>query len=860
MKGANLRRLVTFSLVAALATLAGFKLVFYLRVQHELNRHPEDEATPPENIHVLPGFKVELLHSATATEGSWISMTMDPQGRLIVSPQGPGKLLRLTVAGGRLTKTERLDLPCSAAMGLLYASNSLFLDCEGPAGRGIYRAPDQGGTFGTAELLRLMNFSNFEHGPHAIVLGPDGKLYVVAGDFTESPPDVLPASPFRHYADDQLLPRAEDSRGLGVGLQPPGGFVLRMDLDGQNCELFDAGSRNIYSIAFNADGELFGADNDMEWEAGMAWYRPVHISHLVSGGEYGHRQGTGKAPYYDEDTLPSTRDLGLGAPTGVKFPPVQGSFPAAYRDACFVEDWAYGRLFAVHLTPQGASYQATVETVLRGQPLNLTGLEFAGDGSLYFITGGRGTESGLYRLIHTGAAVPDNPKTPRQIAQEDGARAARKLRHQLEVFQCQRDPRACDVIWPNLSSPDRWIRFAARVALENQDVSWWRDRALFETNVEGGLTALLALARCGGRETQPGLLQALHKFPFSGLSQPLALLKLRVLELSFIRQGRPSSDLAESATRTLDPLYPSANEDMNHELCQILLYLQAPDAVAKTVALLEKAPTQEEQTYYVMRLRDITNGWTMDLRRGYLGWFQKKRDHAAHRPELAQYFRDVGLTYNDGISVIPYLENFLDENVATLSAAERQELALYLPKPPPADATPSGRQFVKHWRMADLEPDLGMLQWRRSRARGRNIFREATCQLCHRFDGLGGLVGPDLTAVGSRMAGRDILESILEPSKVLPEQYQNTLLTLRDGNVLEGRVVEENERRLVLMTDLIARSRVEILKPDVKSRRLSRISPMPEGLLDALTETEIWDLIAYLESAGKPASAAPQKN
>jgi putative heme-binding domain-containing protein len=248
------------------------------------------------------------------------------------------------------------------------------------------------------------------------------------------------------------------------------------------------------------------------------------------------------------------------------------------------------------------------------------------------------------------------------------------------------------------------------------------------------------------------------------------------------------------------------------------------------------------------------------LRRHYLGWFQKKRDHAAHRPELAQYFRDVGLTYNDGISVIPYLENFLDENVATLSAAERQELALYLPKPPPADATPSGRQFVKHWRMADLEPDLGMLQWRRSRARGRSIFREARCQLCHRFDGLGGLVGPDLTAVGSRMAGREILDSVIEPSKVLPEQYQNTLLTLRDGNVLEGRVVEENERRLVLMTDLIARSRVEILKPDVKSRRLSRISPMPEGLLDALTETEIWDLIAYLESAGKPASAALQKN
>jgi putative heme-binding domain-containing protein len=859
MTGTNPRRLVMFALGTALLTVAAFRLALYLRVQQELNRHPEFEAAPPEKIRVLPGFKVQLLHSATATEGSWISMTMDPQGRLIISPQAQGKLLRLTVAGGRLQKSERLDLPCTDAMGLLYAENSLFLDCDGPAGRGIYRARDQGGTFGPAELLRLLNFSNFEHGPHAVILGPDHKLYVVAGDFTELPPNLSPASPFRHYGDDQLLRRAEDSRGLGVGLQPPGGFVLRMDLDGRNGELFAGGTRNIYSIAFNADGELFGADNDMEWDAGLAWYRPVHISHLVSGGEYGHRQGSGKAPYYDEDTLPSTRDLGLGAPTGLKFPPLYCAFPPVYRDACFVEDWAYGRLYAVHVTSQGGSYNATVETMLRGAPLNLTDLEFSRDGSLYFITGGRGTESGLYRLSYTGPAKPESPHFSQQSASDQAAVAARSLRRQLESFQSQRDPRACDVLWPSLSSPDRWVRYAARVALENQDVNWWKDRALAETNVEGGLTALLALARCGSRETQAGLLQALEKFPFPRLLQQQALLKLRVEELSFIRQGRPPTDLAKAAIGTLDALYPSTNEDINHELCQILLYLQAPDAVAKTVALLEQAPTQEEQTYYVMRLRDITNGWTLDLRRHYLGWFQKKRDHVAHRPEIVQYFHDVGLAYNDGISVIPYLENFLDEAVATLSAQERQELALYLPKPPAASAAQNGRKFVKQWRMAELEPDLGMPQWRRSRARGRVIFSDVGCALCHRFDGIGGLVGPDLTAVGSRMARRDILESILEPSKVLPEPYQNTLLTLRDGDVLAGRVVDENERHLIVMTDLIGRSRVEIFKADVTSRRASKISPMPEGLVDSLTEAEIWNLIAYLESGGKKTYAGPQK-
>jgi putative heme-binding domain-containing protein len=161
--------------------------------------------------------------------------------------------------------------------------------------------------------------------------------------------------------------------------------------------------------------------------------------------------------------------------------------------------------------------------------------------------------------------------------------------------------------------------------------------------------------------------------------------------------------------------------------------------------------------------------------------------------------------------------------------------------------------------MRDLLPDLAKAKSHRSFRKGEGAFNEAQCILCHRFGKIGGLVGPDLTAVGSRMAERDILESIIEPSKVLPKQYQNTLLTLRDGDVLTGRVVDENERRLVVTTDLIGRYRVEILKADIVSRRLSMISPMPEGLVDSLTEDEIWDLIAYLETGDKPVAAPFQK-
>src|SRR5207245_5429470 len=136
--------------------------------------------------------------------------------------------------------------------------------------------------------------------------------------------------------------------------------------------------------------------------------------------------------------------------------------------------------------------------------------------------------------------------------------------------------------------------YAARIAIEWQDLSLWKERALAETNVDSGLNALLALARCGGKETQRDLLLALKKFPFDSLSVTQKLEKLRIIELSFIRQGKPEFELAKLATEKLNRLYPNDNELLNRELSQLLIYLEAPDVVTKTLALLDDAKTAEE--------------------------------------------------------------------------------------------------------------------------------------------------------------------------------------------------------------------------------------------------------------------------
>ena len=191
----------------------------------------------------------------------------------------------------------------------------------------------------------------------------------------------------------------------------------------------------------------------------------------------------------------------------------------------------------MHLTPSGASYTATAETLLKGKPLNLTDVEFGKDGAMYFITGGRGTQSGLYRVSYVGEPVKESPKTKGELALEKTAADARALRHKLESFHGRPNPKAVDFAWPYLDSEDRFIRYAARIAIESQPVAEWADRALSETRTNAGINGLLALARCGGKETQGLLLHALAKFPLGGLTEAQQLDKLRVIELEFHPAG-----------------------------------------------------------------------------------------------------------------------------------------------------------------------------------------------------------------------------------------------------------------------------------------------------------------------------------
>ncbi len=804
-------------------------------------------ATPAETIKTLPGFQVELLRSAEPGEGSWISLAFDPKGRLWISPQGGEPLQRATLKDGKVESLQPVLTPARAAMGMLWAFDSLYLNGRGTNGLALYRLRDTDGddTFDRCQALRSWKGDGGEHGPHGIVA--DGShLYVLNGNFVEVPSDVLASSPVRGYADDVILPRMEDGNGFGNGRKPPGGYIVRMKPDGTATELFAAGQRNAYDLAFNEDGELFTFDSDMEWDWGQPWYRPTRLLHCFAGADHGYREGSAKWPSYYADSMPPVMDIGIGSPTGVASA-MGAKFPVKYRRALYLMDWSYGRILAVHPEARGASYTGSMETFLQGRPLNVTDLAVGPDGALYFITGGRGTQSGLYRVVYTGKDPSLGMSNPDPLPS-----AARRTRTELGELARTDSPGAVDQAWQSLGSIDPTLRFAARVALERQPLSAWKDRALAETNAPAGLTALLALARYGAPADQAALLKALARWPLDSLSDELFLLKLRTIEVSVARHGLPDASLQKLAIDKLSRQFPGRSWPINRELSQLLVAFGAPDAVSKSLDLRDSAGTQQEALHYQTILRLAREGWTPPLRQRYFAWFHR-RPKAIYPPDLIGWFHDVGLEPSNGASFDGFLKTSRQQAVAALTDSEKGELAGWItgsavtntPAQPVVAVARPPRVFVQEWKTDDLAGKLSGSTG--VAARGRALYEQAQCATCHRLAGEGGAIGPDLTGAGARYSRLDLLRSLTEPSAVISEQYQSTLLTLKNGDSLAGRVTGESATVVAIVTDPIAGRSRDIPKADITGREDSPVSPMPEGILNSFTAEEILDLIAYLE-------------
>jgi putative heme-binding domain-containing protein len=781
--------------------------------------------------------------------GSWVGLGADPKGRIYAGAQ-EGGLYRVTPAAelGELSTIERVPVQLGGAHGMLWHRDALYAVVNGKDS-GLYRLTDtdRDDVLDRVELLRKFEGEG-EHGPHSVLRAPDGvHLLVVAGNHTKLPKLARSRVP-TNWAEDRLQPRLDDPHKYWEGISPPGGWVCQCDADGVEFELVATGFRNPYDAVTLPTGEVVVYDADMEWDMGLPWYRPTRLLALVSGVDYGWRIGSAKWPTDYPEVLPPLLDLGPGSPTGMAVH--DGPQPAV-----LALDWTFGTLYR-----DGRPW-------LVGAPFALTDAVVVG-GATYVATGGRGLPSSLVRLPF-GDAPGLAGAGPRELWGGRDEWAATETRTPQAILASV-PARAC-----GSSFAQRLPGVRARIALERLPVAGWRAAALAvdPKAPERSFAGLLALARQGEPADLQQLLDALGRFAFAELVRDEQIAWLRVHALALLRHG-PADDAQRAlvAARLL-PLFPVGDERLDQELAELLAHVRAPGLLAKALPLLStvqpsKAPAWAQigkqadvygaqyggvidamaaamppigQLAVADALRTVADGWTLAQRQTYfrfLGAARKQRGGSSY----------------DG-----FLKRMIDAAWTTCSAEEQQALAAVV-----QEAKAEAPRFVakapkgpgRDWQPADIDAILAAGLQDADVRSGRNLFHATSCASCHYFAGEGGNHGPDLTSLGNKFSARDVLEAILEPSKVVSDQFGGQVVTKTDGTTLFGYAVKTfhgDDEVYEVMPATADAKLVRVKLGDVAKVERAPQSPMPADLVDRLSAAEVRDLLAFLLSRGQAA-------
>lgn len=852
-----------------------------------------------DKIRLQPGFKIEHLISPTDDGiGSWVSMAFDDKGRLICSDQYGG-LFRLTLQGSGKPKVEKLKFGKGAdtlgignAHGMLYAFNSLYVVVNAratrpgqqnsnpnvprqfaqgyaPRGSGLYRVQDLDGDDQYDKITLMKEFKGEgEHGPHSIILSPDKKsLFLINGNHTDVP-EVNHYRLPKTWQEDNIFPLIKDPRGHANDRYAPGGYVLNFDPEGKRFELVSAGYRNAFDIAFNETGDLFAYDADMEWDFGLPWYRPTRICHVTSGSEFGWRTGNSKwSPTYP-DNLPAVLNIGQGSPTSL-LSLRDAKMPAKYKKSLLAFDWTFGIAHLVKLRPSGSTFLADREEFMSGIPLPLTDGVVGPDGNLYFLTGGRRLESDLYKVTYVGTEESNNKTLV------GAPNPQNELRRKLEQYHNGPNKDALALAWPNLKNPDRFIRYAARIAVEHQPLNEWKDKALNEKDPIAATHALIALIRNAKADAKAGVYQALVGIDHKNFNEAQLLDLFRAYELAMLRLGMPDANARTAILAKFDAKYPSNRMNMDRALSRLLVPLEAPKVIERTLKLmdtkdeasvaayreetatssadlimrnpqygtdiakmLERIPPAQ-QTYLATMLSAAKENWTDALHDQYFAWFRK------------------GFGFQGGRSYVGFIDRARKLALKNVAEAKREKYN----KLSGADLlTANGNDLVvtnypkgpgRQWKLEDALAVLDEPLKGRNFENGKSMYNAITCGRCHTMGNEGGNVGPELTNLGTRFSKKDMLEAIILPSKSVSDQYAATQFLLRNGTSLVGRLTNQDANAYYVSQNPYAPDQVEkILKKNVRSVKYSNVSLMLPNLINALNAEELKDLMAYLMAGG----------
>jgi len=417
------------------------------------------------------------------------------------------------------------------------------------------------------------------------------------------------------------------------------------------------------------------------------------------------------------------------------------------------------------------------------------------------------------------------------------------------------------------------IRYAARLAVEHNPVSEWQSRALSEQDPQRKTHAIIALARHAKPVLRDALLNALTEIDFAALSESSQIDLLRAYELVMLRCGTPQGAMKNKVIEHLNPHYPAETNPLNRDLSKLLVHLEAPGAIEKTLALLRTAeddPAEElakessdlilrnpqygmdiagtlakvpprQQTYYATVLGKAKSGWTPEMQEEYFQWFKNAFGYKG------------GMSYVGFINKIRLmaLENVPQDKQEQFRTLSGEELLSSSGLDLISGPQPKGPG--RNWRVEEAVSVVEGKLKNRNFEQGKDMYNATRCSSCHLMRGEGGSIGPDLTQLGTRFSVKDMLEAIIEPNKVVSDQYAATVFEMKDGSSIVGRLTNEDGTKYYVSQNPFAPEVIrEIPKEDVTNTKYSYISVMYPGLINRLNEEELKDLMAFLMAGGNP--------
>jgi putative heme-binding domain-containing protein len=380
-----------------------------------------------------------------------------------------------------------------------------------------------------------------------------------------------------------------------------------------------------------------------------------------------------------------------------------------------------------------------------------------------------------------------------------------------EVAQAARD----------LTDLDPFLRHAARIVCERPELALGADPHV--------PAALIARLHREGAACRADVLRNLDEIDLAQAAPEQLLELLRVYQLVLLRCA-PLDEAARSriAARLL-PLFAGSSGEARAELARVLAALDQPAIIDPLLDDLARAATQEEAIHLAHCLLAVKSGWSHPQHVSYFDQLSKLRARA-----------------QGGASLVKFIERIQSDALATLPAEERAAFQPHVASAPSAGGAPT--PTIHAWTRAELSELLRTHA--PATSGGAAAFEKARCSTCHRIAGAGGDTGPDLTGAGARFGTADLIEALLEPSKVISDQYRDVELVTRDGDLLVGRIERETPdtitlRRLPPQEDLI-----ELERADIEERRFHPLSRMPAGSLDVLTADEVRALVDYVLATG----------